>query len=38
MSLMVRVVFIALCAYAGSEVAGGQFPGLPDYNQTERQF
>ena len=34
MSLMVRVLFIALCAYFGSAVASMQFPELPDYNPT----
>ena len=38
MSIIARVVFIALCAYAGSAVASMQFPELPDCNQTEHQF
>jgi hypothetical protein len=38
MSIIARVLFIALCAYAGSAVASMQFPELPDCNQTERQF
>lgn len=38
MSIIARVLFIALCAYAGSAVASMQFSELPDSNQTERQF
>jgi hypothetical protein len=37
-SIIARVLFIALCAYAGSAVASMQFPELPDYNQIEHQF
>jgi hypothetical protein len=38
MSIIVRVLVIALCAYAGSAVASIQFPEIPDCDQTERQF
>ena len=38
MFMIIRVLGIALCAYAGSAVASVQFPELPDCNQTERQF
>ncbi|MBR1248937.1 hypothetical protein JQ609_18630 [Bradyrhizobium sp. AUGA SZCCT0169] len=31
---IVKVLAIAACAYAGSEVASIQFPELPDCNRT----
>jgi hypothetical protein len=34
MFFMLRVLVIAVCAYAGSIVAGIQFPNLPDPYQT----
>jgi hypothetical protein len=30
MSIIIRIVVIATCAYAGSFVGGVQFPDLPD--------
>ncbi len=38
MSIIARVLFIALCAYAGSAAASMQFPEILDCNQFERQF
>ena len=34
MFMIIRVLGIAACAYAGSAVASIQFPALPDCNQT----
>jgi len=34
MFMIIRMLGIALCAYAGSAVATIQFPDLPDSNQT----
>jgi hypothetical protein len=34
MFMIMRVLGIAACAYAGSAVASNQFPNLPDCNQT----
>jgi hypothetical protein len=30
MSIIIRIVIVVACAYAGSAVAGIQFPDLPD--------
>ena len=38
MSILVRVLVIMTCAFAGSAVASMQFPDLPDGNQTERHL
>ena len=38
MSIIARVLVIALCAYAGSAVASIQFPELPDCNQTDGEL
>ena len=38
MSVIIRVLVIAACAYAGSAAAGMQFPELPDCNQTACLF
>jgi hypothetical protein len=37
MSIIIRVVFIAACAYAGSVFAGIQFPDLPDPYQMAQK-
>jgi hypothetical protein len=37
MSIIIRVVVIATCAYAGSVVAGIQFPDLPDPYQMAQK-
>jgi hypothetical protein len=37
MSIIIRVVVIALSAYAGSFVAGTQFPDSPDNYETARK-
>jgi hypothetical protein len=37
MSIIVRVVILATCAYAGSIVAGVQYPDLPDPYQTAQK-
>jgi hypothetical protein len=34
MFMIIRMLGIAACAYAGSAVASIQFPDLPDCNQT----
>ena len=34
MSIIIRVVVVVLCAYAGSVVAGAQFMDLPDPYQA----
>jgi hypothetical protein len=34
MFTIIRALVIAVCAYAGSAVASGQFPDLPNYNQN----
>jgi len=34
MFMIIRVLGIAACAFAGSAVASIQFPDLPDCNQT----
>jgi hypothetical protein len=34
MSIIIRVVIIAACAYAGSAIAGAQFSDLPDPYQV----
>ena len=38
MSVFIRMVVVAACAYAGSAVASIQFPDLPDepYQMTQR--
>jgi len=37
MSIIIRVVVVVMCAYAGSVVAGIQFPDLPDpYEMAEK--
>jgi hypothetical protein len=33
MFIIIRVLVVATCAYAGSVFAGVQFPDLPDPNQ-----
>ena len=38
MSMVIRVLVIALCAYAGFAMASMQFPEVPDYDQTARHF
>jgi hypothetical protein len=38
MSMIIRVLVIAECAYGGSAVASMQFPELPDCNQTACLF
>ena len=38
MFMIIRVLAVAACAYAGSVVASIQFPELPDCNQTARPF
>jgi hypothetical protein len=37
MSVILRVVVIATCAYAGSVFAGIQFPNLPDPYQMAQK-
>ena len=38
MSIIIRVVVIVTCAYAGSAVAGIQFPDLPDpYQMVQKR-
>jgi hypothetical protein len=37
MSIIIRVAVVAACAYAGSIVAGIQFPDLPDPYQMARK-
>jgi hypothetical protein len=37
MFIIFRVLVIAICAYAGSMVAGSQFPDLPDPYQSEQR-
>ena len=37
MFMIIRVLGIAACAYAGSAVASIQFPDLPDCDQTVRK-
>jgi hypothetical protein len=34
MSIIIRVLIVLVCAYAGSAVAGAQFSDLPDPYQT----
>jgi hypothetical protein len=34
MSIIIRIVVIAICAFAGSAVAGIQFSDLPDQHQV----
>ncbi len=37
MSIIIRIVALATCAYAGSVVAGIQFPDLPEpYQMTQK--
>ena len=38
MFMILRVLGIAACAYAGSAVASNQFPDLPDCNQTHTEM
>ena len=38
MFMIIRVLGIAACAYAGSAVASIQFPDLPDCNQTRTEI
>jgi hypothetical protein len=33
MSIIIRIIVVAMCAYAGSVFAGVQFPDLPDPHQ-----
>ena len=35
MSIIIRVIVIATCAFAGSAVAGIQFSDLPEQHQAE---
>jgi hypothetical protein len=37
MSIIIRVVVIATCAYAGSVFGGNQFPDLPDPYQVAQK-
>jgi hypothetical protein len=37
MSIIIRVVVVVMCAYAGSIVAGDQFPDLPDPYQLAQK-
>ena len=37
MSIIIRVAVLAVCAYAGSIVAGVQFPDLPDPYQMAQK-
>ena len=37
MSIIIRVVVIVTCAYAGSAVAGIQFPDLPVPNEMAQK-
>jgi hypothetical protein len=37
MSIIIRIVVIAACAYAGSVFASIQFPDLPDPNQMAQK-
>jgi hypothetical protein len=34
MFIIIRVLVVATCAYAGSVFAGAQFPDMPDTYQT----
>jgi hypothetical protein len=34
MSIIIRVIVVAVCAFAGSAVAGIQFPDLPNQHQV----
>jgi hypothetical protein len=37
MSIIIRIVFVATCAYTGLVVAGIQFPDLPDpYEMSQK--
>jgi len=38
MSIIIRIIVVAACAYAGSAVASSQFPDLPDepYQTVQR--
>jgi hypothetical protein len=38
MSMIIRVLVIAACAYGGSAAASMQFPELPDCNQALSLF
>jgi hypothetical protein len=37
MSIIIRIAVVAACAYAGSIVAGIQFPDLPDSYQMAQK-
>jgi hypothetical protein len=37
MSIIIRIVVIAACAYAGSAIAGAQFLDLPDHHQVAQK-
>jgi hypothetical protein len=37
MSIIIRIAVVAACAYAGSIVAGIQFPDLPDPYQMAQK-
>jgi hypothetical protein len=37
MSIIIRVAVVVMCAYAGSIVAGVQFPDLPDPYQMAQK-
>jgi hypothetical protein len=37
MSIIIRIVIIAACAYAGSAIAGAQFRDLPDHHQIAQK-
>jgi hypothetical protein len=34
MSIIIRIMVVAMCAFAGSAVAGIQFSELPDHDQV----
>jgi hypothetical protein len=35
MSFIIRVIVVVICGFAGSTVAGIQFPDLPEYQQVQ---
>jgi hypothetical protein len=37
MSIIIRIVIIAACAYTGSAIAGAQFLDLPDHHQIAQK-
>ena len=38
MSIIIRIVIIAACAYAGSAIAGAQFRDLPEQHQIAQKL